>query len=63
MRFTAREIEAFRALGIDAGQMRTDDDFARVFGEWLGILADQRPDLFDKITQAMLTDGGVPRRP
>lgn len=43
--------------------MRTDDDFARVFGEWLGILADQRPDLFDKITQAMLTDGGVPRRP
>ncbi|MFT3777601.1 MAG: hypothetical protein QM772_04845 [Ottowia sp.] len=63
LRFTAQEIKAFRALGIDARQVRTDDDFARVFGEWLDILADRQPDLFDKITRAMLADREASRRP
>ncbi len=56
LRFTAQEIEEFRSLGIDVTQVRTEDGFARALGEWLEILADERPDLFDKITQAMVAD-------
>jgi len=50
LRFTQKEIDDFRAIGIDAADLRTGDDFASVMQDWLDILASERPELFDKIT-------------
>lgn len=62
LRFTQQEIDEFRAVGIDVTHVRTVDGFADAMQDWLDILAKERPELFDKITQALVAnshDAGV----
>jgi hypothetical protein len=53
LRVTQQEIEEFYAIGIDVTDVRSSEDFAVAMEAWLRILCDERPELFDKITQAM----------
>lgn len=53
VRFVPSEIEDYRSLGIDFAGTRTRDDVEQALGRWAQTLADERPDLLDKIVQAM----------
>ena len=53
LRFTLNEIEEYRSLGLDFEGARTQDDIERALATWAGALADERPDLLDKIVVVM----------
>ena len=53
VRFVPSEIENYRSLGIDFAGVRTQDDVEQALGRWAQTLADEHPDLLDKIVQAM----------
>ena len=53
VRFVPSEVEDYRSLGIDFAETRTQDDVEQALGRWAQTLADERPDLLDKIVQAM----------
>jgi hypothetical protein len=59
VRFAPSEVENYRSLGIDFAGARTRDDVERALGRWAQTLADERPDLLDKIVQAMAKAKGV----
>ncbi len=52
-RFTPDEIEEYRSLDLDFEGARTQDDIERALATWAGALADERPDLLDKIVVEM----------
>jgi hypothetical protein len=64
LRFTPNEIEDYRSLGLDFEGARTQDDIERALAAWAGVLADERPDLLDKIVleMAKAKDIKVPAR-
>lgn len=55
LRFTRDEVDEFRSLGIDVSHVRTEDEFADAVRDWLDLIAEERPELFDKITQAIIS--------
>ena len=58
-RFTPDEVEEFRSLGLDFEGVRTQDDIEQALAAWAGTLADERPDLLDKIVSEMAKAKGV----
>jgi hypothetical protein len=61
LRFTPDEIEEFRSLGLDFEGARTKDDIEHALTAWAKVLADERPDLLDKIVAQMATVKGFKR--
>ena len=59
VRFTPNEVEDYRSLGIDFAGTRTQDDIEQALGRWAQTLADERPDLLDKIVLEMAKAKGV----
>ena len=59
LRFTPHEIEEFRSLGLDFDGARTQDDIEQALAAWAETLADERPDLLDKIVVEMARGEGV----
>ena len=53
LRFTPDEVDEYRSLGIDFDGARTQDDIHQALAKWAGTLADERPDLLDKIALEM----------
>lgn len=53
LRFTPTEIEELRRVGIDVDGARTQDDLDQALAQWAGTLAEERPELLDKIAVAM----------
>src|SRR5260221_11099030 len=49
LRFTPNEIEEFRSLGLDFDGARTQDAIEQALAAWTETLADERPDLLNKI--------------
>jgi hypothetical protein len=64
LRFTAKEVEQHRALGIDLHGVKSPDDFADALVPWIEALAQVRPDLLDKLAQGLAKAKGakLPRR-
>ena len=61
LRFTPDEVDEFRSLGLDFEGVRTQDDIEHALAAWAGTLADERPDLLDKIVSEMAkVKGGKP---
>ena len=59
LRFTPAEIEDFRKLGLDIDGARTQDDLDQALAQWAGTLAEERPELLDKIAFAMAKAKGT----
>jgi hypothetical protein len=59
LRFTPDEVDEFRSLGLDFEGARTQDDIERALAAWAGALADERPDLLDRIVMEMAKAKGV----
>lgn len=59
LRFTPDEVDEFRSLGLDFEGVRTQDDIEQALTAWAGTLADERPDLLDKIVSEMAKVKGV----
>ena len=59
LRFTPTEVEEFRSLGIDFDGARTQDDIGQALAAWAETLADERPDLLNKIVAEMARGKGV----
>ena len=59
LRFTPAEIEDFRKLGLDIDGARTQDDLDQALARWAGTLAEDRPELLDKIASAMAQAKGA----
>jgi hypothetical protein len=59
LRFTPNEVEEFRSLGLDFEGARTQDDIEQALATWADVLADERPDLLDKIVAEMAKAKGV----
>ena len=53
LRFTPDEVDEFRSLGLDFEGARTQDDIELALATWAGALADERPDLLDRIVTEM----------
>ena len=59
LRFTPNEIEEFRSLGLDFDGARTQDDIEQALAAGAETLADERPDLLNKIVAEMVRSKGV----
>ena len=59
LRFTPDEVDEYRSLGLDFEGVRTQDDIEQALTAWAGTLADERPDLLDKIVSEMAKVKGV----
>jgi hypothetical protein len=63
-RFTAPEVASSRQAGLDLQGVTTPDAFAAALEPWLYALAEVRPELFDRIAQAVsaASGGSLPPR-
>jgi hypothetical protein len=52
-RFTPTELEEFRQIGLDLGDVRHQDDIEQEVSRWAHTLADERFDLLEKIASVM----------
>jgi hypothetical protein len=59
LRFTAREVEQHRGLGVDLTGVKTPDDFANALISWIDALDAVRPDLLDKLARELARTKGV----
>ncbi len=59
LRFTPTETVELRKLGIGVGGARTQDDLDQALARWAGTLAEDRPELLEKIAAAMAQAKGV----
>ena len=59
LRFTPTEIEELRRVGLDVYGTRTQDDLAQALAQWAGTLAEERPQLLDKIASALAQAKGA----
>ena len=59
LRFTPDEVDEYRSLGLDFEGVRTQDDIEQALAAWAGTLADERPDLLDRIVSEMSKMKGV----
>ena len=62
-RFTPAEVEEFRQVGLDLGEVKCEDDIEQEVSRWAHTLADERFDLLEKIASAMAKAEGVKRPP
>jgi hypothetical protein len=53
IRFTGPEVDEYRRIGLDFGDARTPGAVASEIAQWTLTLADERPDLLEKIASAM----------
>jgi len=58
-RFTPTEVEEFRQIGLDLGDVRHQKDIEREVSRWAHTLADERFALLEKIASAMAKAKGV----
>lgn len=63
LRFTAAEIEEFRAIGLDVDGVRTQADLEAALDWWANVLGDERPALLEKIVLELAKAKGVSRPP
>ena len=59
LRFTPNEVDEYRSLGLDFEGARTQDDIEQALATWAETLADERPDLLDRIVSEMAKVKGV----
>lgn len=59
LRFTAKEIEDNRQIGLDLQGVRSPDDFGNALLPWVEALGEVRPDLLDKLAQELAKAKGV----
>ena len=59
IRFTPNEVEEFREVGLDLGDVKYQDDIEQEVSRWTHTLADERFDLLEKIATAMANARGV----
>jgi len=60
LRFTRSEIAEFRQYGFDLSEVKTLADWQAVVRFWAETLAEERPDLLEKITLAMARGRELP---
>ena len=58
-RFTPHEIDEFRQVGLDMGNVTQHKDIEQEVSRWALTLADERFDLLEKIASAMAKSKGV----
>ena len=58
-RFTPTEVEEFREIGLDLGDVRHQNDIEQEVNRWAHTLADERFDLLEKIASALAKANGV----
>lgn len=59
VRFTSLEIEQYRKVGLDVHNVKHQNDIEQVVTRWVYTLADERPDLLDKLAAAMAKATGT----
>lgn len=59
VRFTPNEVEEFREVGLDLGDVKCQNDIEQEVSRWTHTLADERFDLLEKIASAMAKAKGV----
>ncbi|PND33825.1 hypothetical protein C1I89_06055 [Achromobacter pulmonis] len=59
LRFTPTEVDELRRIGIDVGGARTQDALDQALARWAGTLAEERPDLLDRIAEALAREKGA----
>ena len=58
-RFTPTEVEEFRQVGLDLGDVKCQNDIEQEVSRWAHTLADERFALLEKIASAMAKAKGV----
>jgi hypothetical protein len=58
-RFTSHEVDEFRKVGLDVGNVMHQKDIEQEVSRWAHTLADERFDLLEKIASAMAKSKGV----
>lgn len=58
-RFTPTEVEEFRQIGLDLGDVECQNDIEQEVSRWAHTLADERFELLEKIASAMAKAKGV----
>lgn len=59
IRFTPNEVEEFRQVGLDLGDVKCQNDIGQEVSRWAHTLADERFELLEKIASAMAKAKGV----
>ena len=59
VRFTPNEVEEFRQIGLDLGDVECQNDIEQEVSRWAHTLADERFELLEKIASAMAQAKGV----
>lgn|GEM_PF-692509 len=59
VRFTRSEADEFRRMGVDLTDVRTQADLEAVFAFWANTLAEERPELLEKIARRLAEAKGV----
>jgi hypothetical protein len=58
-RFTPNEVEEFRQVGLDLGDVKCQNDIEQEVSRWAHTLVDERFELLEKIASAMAKAKGV----
>ncbi|MEO8187791.1 MAG: hypothetical protein ABI580_10560 [Burkholderiaceae bacterium] len=58
-RFTPHEVDEFRQVGLDMGNVKYQKDIEQELSRWAHIVAEERFDLLEKIALAMAKAAGV----
>ena len=58
-RFTPTEVEEFRQIGLDLGDVRHQNDIEQEVSRWAHTIADERFELLEKIASEMAKAKGV----
>ena len=53
VRFTAAEVDEFRQFGLDMSDVKNQADVEQELSRWAQLVAQERPDLLEKIARAM----------
>jgi hypothetical protein len=59
VRFTPNEVEEFRQVGLDLGNVECQNDIEQEVSRWAHTLADERFELLEKIAWAMAKAKGM----
>lgn len=59
IRFTSHELEEFRHIGLDFSEAKCQAGVEQALRTWAELIAHERPDLLEKIAQAMAEARGL----
>lgn len=59
IRFTPRELQEFQCIGLDFSDAKSQAQLERALRTWAELLAQERPDLLEKIARAMVEAKGL----